>query len=187
MKKKYSESEKAAIFDQAFLPHIQTLYNFAFHLTLNEDDAKDLLQDTYLKAYRFINSYEDGTNARAWLFRILKNNFINVYRKKSKQPKRVDYSDIENYYNAGDAAQLTGNLSAEIINKLVGDEVSIALNSLGFDYKMVIMLCDVEGFSYEEIAKILEIPIGTVRSRLHRARHLLKEKLKEYAKSLGYD
>jgi RNA polymerase sigma factor (sigma-70 family) len=101
-RKKYSDKEKNHIFDQEFMPHIDSMYNFAYSLTFDEDDAKDLVQDTYLKAYRFINSFEQGTNAKAWLFRILKNSFINDYRKKSKQPAKIDYQEVETYYNSDD-------------------------------------------------------------------------------------
>jgi RNA polymerase sigma-70 factor (ECF subfamily) len=163
------------------------MYNFACRLTLERDDAKDLLQDTYLKAYRFIDSFQQGTNAKAWLFRILKNSFINDYRKKSKEPSKVDYQEVETYYNSDDVdRQITPDLRVESLNNMIGDEISNALNSLDVDFRTVIILCDLEGFKYEEMAKILDIPIGTVRSRLHRARNLLKEKLTEYAKSMGY-
>ena len=90
----YTEQEKASVFDKELMPHVNSMYNFAYRLTFDEDDAKDLVQDTYLKAFRFINSFERGTNAKAWLFRILKNSFINEYRKKSKQPAKVDYNEV---------------------------------------------------------------------------------------------
>jgi RNA polymerase sigma-70 factor (ECF subfamily) len=99
----YSEKEKYKIFDEEFMPHINSMYNFAFRLTMDEDDANDLVQDTYLKAFRFINSFQKGTNAKAWLFRILKNSFINDYRKKSKEPAKVDYQEVETFYNSEDA------------------------------------------------------------------------------------
>jgi RNA polymerase sigma-70 factor (ECF subfamily) len=187
-RRKYSQEEKNTIFDGEFMPHIDSMYNFAYRLTFDEDDAKDLVQDTYLKAYRFINSFEQGTNAKAWLFRILKNSFINEYRKKSKQPTKVDYQEVETYYNSDDVDyQSTTDLRAESIKDMLGDEISNALNSLAVDFRTVIILCDLEGFTYEEMAKILDIPIGTVRSRLHRARNLLKEKLKGYAQNMGYN
>ncbi len=187
-RRKYSQEEKNAIFDGEFMPHIDSMYNFAYRLTFDEDDAKDLVQDTYLKAYRFINSFEKGTNAKAWLFRILKNSFINEYRKKSKQPAKVDYQEVETYYNSDDVDfQGTTDLRAESVKDMLGDEISNALNSLAVDFRTVIILCDLEGFTYEEMAKILDIPIGTVRSRLHRARNLLKEKLKGYAQYMGYN
>jgi RNA polymerase sigma factor (sigma-70 family) len=186
-KQHYSDTEKQSIFNNEFMPHINSMYNFAYRLTLDSDDAKDLLQDTYLKAYRFIDSFQKGTNAKAWLFRILKNSFINDYRKKSKEPSKVDYQEVESYYNSEDVdRQITPDLRVEALKDMIGDEISNALNSLDVDFRTVIILCDLEGFKYEEMAKILDIPIGTVRSRLHRARNLLKEKLSTYAKQMGY-
>jgi RNA polymerase sigma factor (sigma-70 family) len=183
----YTEKEKQTIFDGEFMPHINSMYNFGYRLTLDRDDAKDLVQDTYLKAYRFIESFQKGTNAKAWLFRILKNSFINDYRKKSKEPNKVDYQEVETYYNSEDVdRQITPDLRVEALKDMIGDEISNALNSLDVDFRTVIILCDLEGFKYEEMAKILDIPIGTVRSRLHRARQLLKDKLSAYAKSMGY-
>jgi RNA polymerase sigma factor (sigma-70 family) len=187
IRQQYSEEEKQSIFNQEFMPHINSMYNFAYRLTLDPDDAKDLLQDTYLKAFRFLDSFQQGTNAKAWLFRILKNSFINDYRKKSKEPSKVDYQEVETYYNSEDVdRQITPDLRVEALQDMIGDEISTALNALDVDFRTVIILCDLEGFKYEEMAKILDIPIGTVRSRLHRARNLLKEKLSEYAKSMGY-
>ena len=169
------------------MPHINSMYNFAYRLTLDSDDAKDLLQDTYLKAYRFIDSFQQGTNAKAWLFRILKNSFINDYRKKSKEPSKVDYQEVESFYNSEEVdRQITPDLRVEALQDMIGDEISDALNSLDVDFKTVIILADLEEFKYDEMAKILDIPIGTVRSRLHRARNLLKERLSEYAKKMGY-
>ncbi len=184
----YSEKEKQEIFDHEFMPHIHAMYNFGYRLTLERDDAKDLVQDTYLKAFRFIESFQKGTNAKAWLFRILKNSFINDYRKKSKEPSKVDYQEVETYYNSDEVdRQITPDLRVESLKDMIGDEISNALNALDVDFRTVIILCDLEGFKYEEMAKILDIPIGTVRSRLHRARNLLKEKLKSYAQSMGYN
>ena len=140
-----------------------------------------------MKAFRFIQSFEQGTNAKAWLFRILKNSFINEYRKKSKKPATVDYQEVEAFYNSDDVDyQSTSDLRAESVKDMLGDEISNALNALAVDFRTVIILADLEEFSYEEMAKILDIPIGTVRSRLHRARNLLKDKLKGYAQSMGY-
>lgn len=185
----YTEQEKNHIFQKEMIPHLEAMYNFAFRLTLDEDDAKDLVQDTYLKAFRFINSFEKGTNAKAWLFRILKNSFINDFRKKSKQPSKVDYQEVETFYNSEEfdkEIEATTDLRSETVQDLIGDEVASAINSLDVDFRIAIILCDIEGFTYEEMAKILDIPIGTVRSRLHRARGLLKEKLSAYAKKMGY-
>jgi RNA polymerase sigma factor (sigma-70 family) len=183
----YSPDDKEKIFDEEFLPHIHSIYNFAYRITFDEDDAKDLVQETYFKAFRFINSFQQGTNAKAWLFRILKNNFINEFRKKSKEPPRVDYEEVESFYNSEDLNNtVASGLKVETVKELMGDEVSKALNSLDVDFRTVIILCDLEGFTYEEMAKILDIPIGTVRSRLHRARTQLKTGLKLYANYMGY-
>ena len=174
------------IFEQELLPHADALYNFAYHLTYNEDDANDLVQEAYMKAFRFIDKYIEGTNAKAWLFKILKNAFINEYRKKSKRPIKVDFEDIVSYHNEDKQQSSCKDLREEIYHNIMGDEVTNAVNSLGIEFRTVILLCDIEGFSYEEIAKIIGIPIGTVRSRLHRARNMLKNKLNKYAESLGY-
>ncbi len=183
----YNNREKEEVFNNEFLPHINSMYNFGYRLTLDRDDAKDLVQDTYFKAFRFIESFQKGTNAKAWLFRILKNSFINDYRKKTKEPTKVDYQEVESYYNSEDVdRQITPDLRVDALKDMIGDEISNALNALDVDFRTVIILCDLEGFKYEEMAKILDIPIGTVRSRLHRARQLLKEKLSHYAKSMGY-
>jgi RNA polymerase sigma-70 factor (ECF subfamily) len=185
--KGYSNGDKQRVFNNEFMPHIDAMYNFAYRLTLDEDDAKDLVQETYMKAYRFIKSFEEGTNAKAWLFRILKNSFINNYRKVSKQPAKVDYQEVESYYNSDSVdANFTTDLRVETVQHMIGDEITNALNALAVDFRTVIILCDLEGFTYEEMAKILDIPIGTVRSRLHRARNLLKEKLASYANKMGY-
>jgi|SRR5210317_416608 RNA polymerase sigma-70 factor (ECF subfamily) len=184
---RYSPNEKVEIFELEFLPHIHSIYNFAYRITFDEDDAKDLVQETYLKSFRFIDSFEKGTNAKAWLFRILKNSFINEFRKKNKEPVKINYQEVEAFYNTDEVNHMiTINLQVEAVKEMIGDEVSIALNSLEVDFRTVIILCDIEGFSYEEMALILDVPIGTIRSRLHRARNLLREKLRKYAGSMGY-
>lgn len=186
-RKTLTKQQKDEVFEQELMPHIDALYNFAYRLVFDEDEANDLVQETYLKAYRFVESYEQGTNAKAWLFRILKNSFINDYRKKSKQPNKVDYQEVEQYYNSEDTAvEATSDLRIESVQEMMGDEITNALNSLDVDFRTIIILSDLEEFKYEEMAKILDIPIGTVRSRLHRARHLLKDKLSAYARKMGY-
>ena len=179
-KKKHTEFEAEA------LPHMDVLYNFALRTTGNEDDARDLLQETYLKAYRFWDKYEKGTNIRAWLFRIMKNSYINRYRKETKEPDKVDYEDIENFYNTIRAESTDPNdLQEKLYGNLLGDEVTKALQSLPDDFRTVVILCDIEGLTYEEIAEFVDCPIGTVRSRLHRGRKLLQAKLLDYAKQQG--
>jgi len=176
------------IFEEEFYPHADALFNFAYNLTYNEEDANDLVQETYMKAFRFIDKYIEGTNAKAWLFKILKNGFINQYRKKSKRPSQVDYQEVINFHNEEDS-NFSGHidLREEIFQNMMGDEVTNAINTLPVDFRTVILLCDIEGFTYEEISKIMDIPIGTVRSRLFRSRNMLKEKLKGYASSHGFE
>ncbi len=187
MPSKSDQARYDEIFESELLPHINALQTFAYHLTYNQDEADDLVQETYLKAWRFIEKYEQGTNAKAWLFKILKNAYINEYRKRVKQPTKVDYEEIVTYHDTDDD-HLTGysDLRAEIFQNMMGDEVTTAINSLPLDFRTVILLCDIEGFTYEEIASIIDVPIGTVRSRLFRARNLLKEKLIDYARKHGY-
>jgi len=181
-------TNKDHVFEEELLPHADALKTFAYHLTYDEDDANDLVQETYMKAYRFLDKYMSGTNAKAWLFKILKNAFINEFRKKSKRPTQVDFEEVINYHaedkDSGSSAFL--DLREEIFNNMMGDEVTLAINSIPIEFRTAVLLCDVEGFTYEEISKILEIPIGTVRSRLFRARNMLKEKLKSYATTMGY-
>ncbi|TAK35572.1 MAG: sigma-70 family RNA polymerase sigma factor [Saprospiraceae bacterium] len=176
------------VFDEELMPHADALYNFAYHLAGNEEDANDLFQEALMKSWRFIDKYEEGTNAKAWLFTIAKNAFINEYRKRVKTPNRVELQDYITHQDKEDIA-FTGSLDMrqEMYQYLIGDEVTMAINLLPVDFRTVILLCDVEDFKYEEIAKILDIPIGTVRSRLFRARNELKEKLKQYAENLGYE
>ncbi len=187
VEKKGLEQRYQGIFDEEFLPQLEALYTFAYHLTYNEDDANDLVQDTYLKAWKFIHTYEERTNAKAWLFRILKNIFINEFRRKNRQPTRVDLDNVLLSNEDEDAPQ-SGftDLRVEMFEGLIGDEVSSAINKLPVKFRVVILLCDIEGFTYEEISKILGLKLGTVRSRLFRARNLLKEELRKYAESLGY-
>ena len=187
MAQKGSREYYHGVFERELLPHAEALKTFAYHLTYNENEADDLVQETYLKAYRFIDKYHEGTNAKAWLFKILKNAYINSYRKKAKRPVQVDYEEVVAYHDTDDD-RITGymDLRQEIFQYMMGDEVTNAINSLPLDFRTVILLCDVEGFTYEEIATIIDVPIGTVRSRLFRARNMLKERLKKYAEALGY-
>jgi len=186
-----SEEEVAKLteeFKKEALPHIGILRNYAYKMTQNELDADDLLQETYLRAFRFFHKFEKDTNCKAWLFRIMKNLFINNYRKNQKSPGKVDYEEIENFFETIKSDKLdSSDLQEKVFSNLLDDTVTIALNSLQDDFKTVIILCDLEGLSYEEIAEFVQCPIGTVRSRLHRARKLLAQKLYKYAKDKGYD
>lgn len=175
------------VFESEMLPHMTAVYNFAFTMTRNIDDAKDLVQDTYMKAFRFFDRFAKGTNARAWLFSILKNSYINQYRKTSKEPDRIDYDTIKEFYNTVKSPATESNdLQARIIDNLFDDEIEMALKRLPADFKTVIILSDIEGYNYEEIADFVQIPIGTVRSRLHRARKMLRSMLRGYAASHGF-
>jgi len=181
------EIDKQKEFNAEMLPHLDALYNFAIRLSANPTDAEDLVQDTIVKAYRFFSSYERGTNAKAWLFRILKNSYINNYRKVSKQPYQVDYDEISSYYETvrSDRSDTT-DMEQIIYREMLDDEVTRALNKLPEDFRTVVLLCDIEGFTYEEIANMLDVPIGTIRSRLHRGRNLLRSSLTGYASRRGY-
>jgi RNA polymerase sigma-70 factor (ECF subfamily) len=182
-----NKKKQMQIFNEELFPHMEALKTFAYHLTYNDQDAEDLVQETYLKAHKFIDRYISGTNAKAWLFKILKNAYINEYRKKSKRPTKVDFEEIISFHNT-DKDSKTGynDLRVDLFHDMMGDEVTMAINSMPIDFRTVILLCDIEGFTYEEISKIIDVPIGTVRSRLFRARNMLKEKLKAYAEKMGY-
>jgi RNA polymerase sigma-70 factor (ECF subfamily) len=163
------------------------LYNYALRMTSDPDDAHDLVQETYLKAYRFWDKYEKGTNIRAWLFRIMKNSYINRYRKETKEPDTVDYEDVQNFYNSIRYQAVDSNdLQEKIFGGLLEDDVVRAIELLPEDFRTVVILSDIEGLSYEEISEFVDCPIGTVRSRLHRGRKMLRVKLFEYAKKRGY-
>lgn len=181
------EIQKQEDFEEEIIPHLDAMYNFALRLTSDPSDAEDLVQDTIVKAFRFFSSYEKGTNAKAWLFRILKNSYINNYRKKSKKPSQVDYDEVSTFYETIRAERTdTSDLEDKMFRELIDDDISNALDELPEDFRTVVLLCDVEGFTYEEIANMLDVPIGTIRSRLHRGRNLLKAQLMEYAKRRGY-
>ena len=181
------EVQKQKDFEEEIIPHLDAMYNFALRLTSDPNDAEDLVQDTIVKAFRFFSSYEKGTNAKAWLFRILKNSYINNYRKKSKQPNQVDYDEVSSFYETIRADRTdTSDLEDRMFRELIDDDISNALEELPEDFRTVVLLCDVEGFTYEEIANMLDVPIGTIRSRLHRGRNLLKAELMDYAKERGF-
>ena len=165
----------------------QHLEYFARKLTNNEDDAQDLLQETYYKAFKNYHQFENGTNSKAWMFMILKNTFINNYRKLKREPAKLDYDEIEDIYeNIKSDQAKDNNLDLDFYNGLLDDELSDALSKIPSKMREVFLLCDLEGYTYEDIAEITDIPIGTVRSRLHRARKLLQDELFGYAKENGY-
>ncbi len=182
------ERKKQREFQNEAVVHLNSLYNYALHITMNPDDAEDLVQETYLKAYRFFNSFERGTNCKAWLFKILKNNYINRFRKNSKEPVKVDYDLIKDFYHSiKDTRNDTSESDSDYFHSLLHEEVYQALMSLPEEFREVIQLCDIEGFTYEEIANMVDSPIGTVRSRLYRGRKLLRVQLEEYAEKYGFN
>ena len=172
-----------ALFNRELLPHADSLKAFAYSLTRSEADADDLVQETFIKAFRAIHSYEQGSNARAWLFKIMKNAFINDYRKRERRPRQVDYEEVTNFHRE----EGTGNLSSyvdpreEVFGMLLGDEATRAFDQLSADGQQVILLCVMENFKYEEAAELMGVPVGTVRSKLFRAKDALKAKLGNYA------
>jgi RNA polymerase sigma-70 factor (ECF subfamily) len=174
-------------FENETVPHKNALYNYALKMVRNVEDAQDLLQETYYKAYKYYHQFENGTNSKAWMFMILRNTFINNYRKSMREPAKIDYDLIEDFYEniKSDKAQ-SNNLDLEFYQNLFDDELSAALSKLPVKMREVFLLCDLEGYAYEEIAEIVNIPVGTVRSRLHRARRILQEELFNYAKLNGF-
>ncbi|MBP6811448.1 MAG: sigma-70 family RNA polymerase sigma factor [Saprospiraceae bacterium] len=176
----------AHVFEREFVPLLDAVYAFAYRLTGDATEAEDLVQETFLKAWRFIGRYTEDTNAKAWLFRICQHAFINEWRKRKTQPYKVDYEDVVVYHNEDDpASQRYTHLRADNSKDRMGDETSRAINALTPGFRAVVLL-DLEDFSYEEIAALLDLPIGTVRSRLHRARKTLAKKLSHYGKTQGY-
>ncbi|HJM28637.1 MAG TPA: sigma-70 family RNA polymerase sigma factor [Acidimicrobiales bacterium] len=176
------------LFAEQAMPYMDQLYSHALRLTKNSADAEDLVQETYLKGYKAFANFSEGTNLRAWLFRILTNTFINAYRKKQRGFDERDLEGIEDAYmykNLGSLAKQQFGLSAEdvLLEHLTDDEIKEAVDSLSTPYRQVVLLSDVQGFSYKEIAEILDIPHGTVMSRLHRARAKLRTDLLDYMKS----
>ena len=182
--------ELRALFEEQAIPFMDQLYAAAMRMTRNPADAGDLVQETYAKAYAAFAQFEQGTNLKAWLYRILTNTFINTYRKNQRQPYQSAIDDLEDW-QLGSAESLTQgrttrSAEAEAIDHLPDSDVKEALQSIPEDFRLAVYLADVEGFAYQEIADIMKTPVGTVMSRLHRGRRLLRERLADYARQRGF-
>jgi RNA polymerase sigma-70 factor (ECF subfamily) len=168
------------------LPHLDALYRAAFSMTRNAGDADDLVQDTYVRAFQFFDQFQGGTNARAWLFRIMTNLYINQYRRRKREPERVSYDELEDFflYNRLSDARESGAGSApesEVLRSVQVEAIKEAIDRLPEEYRATVVLADLNEFSYQEVSDILQIPIGTVRSRLSRGRRLVQKALWAYS------
>lgn len=185
---KVPANELAKRFEAEALPLLDQLYGGALRMTKNPADAEDLVQETYMKAFQSFSSFQEGTNLKAWLYRIMTNSYINTYRKKKRQPLQSSTEDVTDHQLLATASHDSAGLeSAEIeaLRNLPNSQIADALNALSDDYRMVVYYADVEGLAYKEIAEIMDVPIGTVMSRLHRGRKQLREALKDVAREYG--
>jgi RNA polymerase sigma-70 factor (ECF subfamily) len=186
-----AEAEEAALrerFERDVLPLLSSLYGAAMRLTRNPADAEDLIQETYLRAFRGFAGFKEGTNLKAWLYRILTNSFINTYRKRQREPQTVEGpDDLEDWYlfDRLGARSVETSAENEVLDAMPDEDVKRALESLPENFRLAVLLADVEGFSYKEIAEIMDVPIGTVMSRLHRGRKALERALWQTATERG--
>jgi len=185
---KSKEVQKRKAFEKEALPHMDALFRTALRMTKNQNDAEDLVQEAYVKAYRFWDKFEPGSNCRAWLFKIMTNIFINDYRSKSRTPVSVNVDDIDDNFLYGQLANLgpEDNPERRLFAKIFDDDIKKAIEELPDDFRLVVVLSFLEGFSYQEIADIADLQLGTVKSRLHRGRKLLQKQLFDYAIRNGY-
>ncbi len=177
-----------ANFETEAMQYAPQLYSAALRMTRNPADAEDVVQETFLKAYRAYDSYTEGTNLKAWLYRILTNTYINKYRKQQRRPSEVELGELQDLYlykRLGEASGAAQSAEADMLDAFVDTDVIEALESLPETFRLPVLLADVDGFSYKEIAEMLDIPIGTVMSRLHRGRKALQKKLWDVAEEHG--
>jgi RNA polymerase sigma-70 factor (ECF subfamily) len=179
-----------ADFERDAMQYTRQLYSAALRMSRNPADAEDLVQETLLKAYRAYHTFQEGTNLKAWLYRILTNTYINKYRKDSRRPSEVDLGDVEDLYlyrriGSEDSADMARTTEDRVLDGLVESDIREAVESLPESFRIAVLLADLEGFSYKEIAEILDIPIGTVMSRLHRGRKAMQKRLWEFARRRG--
>jgi RNA polymerase sigma-70 factor, ECF subfamily len=190
-----TEQAKKREFEELFLPLLDNLYSIALRMARNERDAEDLVQETFLKAFRFFHRFERGTNARAWILTILTNTFRTRYRKKKQEPNMVDFEAVENFclademvkeITATDKSEAQGaEVVTSILKDYVSDDIIEALEEVPDQFRIAVLLSDVEGFSYQEISEILNISVGTVKSRIFRGRKILQKQLWDFAKQRG--
>lgn len=188
MSGRQSDNDNRKRFESEALVHIDALHRTALRMTRNEGDASDLVQETFLKAYRFWDKFQEGSNCRAWLYKIMTNIFINNYRAKAWKPQTIDIEDIDDSFLHGQLSALGPSDDPEklFFSKVFDDNVKAAIDELPDDFRMVIVLSFLEDFSYQEIADTLNLNIGTVKSRLHRGRKLLQKSLWDYAVKNGF-
>jgi len=184
------DEQLRALFEEQALPFIDQLYAAGMRMTRNPSDAQDLVQETYVKAFSAFRQFQQGTNLKAWLYRILTNTFINSYRKKQRDPYKNTIDDLEDWQlgeavSTTSASRVSRSAEAEAIDHLPDSTVKDALQSIPEDFRLAVYLAHVEGFSYQEIADIMKTPVGTVMSRLHRGRRLLRDRLTGYAEERG--
>jgi RNA polymerase sigma-70 factor (ECF subfamily) len=182
-------ADQAQFAEQA-MPYMGSLYSAALRMTRNPADAEDLVQETYLKAYRAFGTFKEGTNLKAWLYRILTNTYINSYRARRRRPEQTDLDEVEDLYlyrrlGGLEAANAGRSAEEQVLEHFTEGDVKAAVEALPEQFRMAVLLADVEGFSYKEIADILDVPIGTVMSRLHRGRKALQKTLLEFGKERG--
>jgi len=182
-------ADQADFADEA-MPYMSALYSAALRMTRNPADAEDLVQETYLRAYRGYGGFQEGTNLKAWLYKILTNTYINSYRAKKRRPEQEQLDDVEDFYlyrrlGGLEAVDADRSPEAEVLDAIPEDSVKQALEDLPEQFRIAVLLADVEGFSYKEIAEITDVPIGTVMSRLHRGRKALQKRLWDLAEERG--